>query len=92
MYNKLFKLSLYFENMLLIKKADLTSDMATRIMHSLVPYTVEHPDEARNIQTHLTDKHLLSVAERYVERGLSICYEELAHLNNQTLTTLQAKA
>jgi len=85
MYNKLFKLSLYFENMLLIKKADLTSDMATRIMHSLVPYTVEHPDEARNIQTHLTDKHLLSVAERYVERGLSICYEELAHLNNQTV-------
>ncbi len=83
MYDKLFKLSLYFENLLLIKKADLTSDMATRIMHSLVPYTVEHPDEARNIQTHLTDKHLLSVAERYVERGLSICYEELAHLNNQ---------
>lgn len=77
MYNKLFKLALYFEKYAIVKNADLTSDMATRIMHSLVPYTVEHPEEARNIQTHLTDKHLLSVAERYVERGLNICYEEM---------------
>jgi len=87
MYAKILKLAKAYEHHIkiakgLTKKASITSDLAVRIMHSLVPKATEHPMEAQFAQTHLAQKHLLGVAERYMERAAKIIQEELVHCQN----------
>jgi hypothetical protein len=83
MYNKILKLAkLYEQHLKLTKRASIASDLALRIMHSLVPKATEHPMEAQLAQTHLTQKHLIDVAERYMERAAKIIKEEMVHSPN----------
>jgi hypothetical protein len=85
MFNDLLILSSNFEKAAaaLIKNATINSDMAIRIMHSIVPTVTEGPDEAKNAQTLLTEKHLLSVAERYMKRAARIIVEELYYSSDK---------
>lgn len=80
MYDIILKLAKEYRN--IVKKADVVSDLAIRIMHSLVPYTVDHPDEARSVQTHLTEKHLLDVAKRYIKNAMDIIWLELYEMGD----------
>jgi hypothetical protein len=77
MFVEILKLATIFEQASLKKEASAISDLAIRIMHSLVPYASEHPDQAKSTMMHLTNKHLIGVAERYVQRAAGIIKDEL---------------
>lgn len=86
MFSDLLELSLKFEKIArsgFIKEATISSDLAVRMMHSLVPLATEDPEDAKNAQVQLTIKHLLAVAERYMQRAAKIVVEELLFSSNQ---------
>jgi hypothetical protein len=75
--DKIYKLCYAFKAAM-EKRSDVTSDLATRIMHSLVP-TSGHPEEDRQKLTHLVSTHLIGVADRYVDRAINIIMDELKY-------------
>lgn len=84
MFGKIVKLALIFSEYAGLKKeASIASDLAIRIMHSLIPYSVDHPDQAKSTMVLLTQKHLIGVAERYMERAAKIITDEMSWSRGQ---------
>ena len=79
MITNILKLAKYFEKLAIQKTAGVTSDMAIRIMHSLIPTATQNPMDATEKQIQLTNTHLLGVAERYISRGAKIIQEEMRY-------------
>jgi hypothetical protein len=84
--DKIYKLSIFFKTEM-EKRSDIASDLATRIMHSLVP-TGRHPDEDKQKMTFLVATHLIGVAERYLDSAIKIILDELKYSNNQKIAAI----
>ena len=82
--DKIYKLCCIFK-FAIEKRSDVASDLATRIMHSLVP-TSGHPEEDRQKLTHLVSVHLIGVAERYIDNAIKIILDELRYSSNTEIS------
>lgn len=76
--NSILKLAKYFEKF----AQSVANDMAIRIMHSLIPASVNNPIDAETISSKLTAVHLINVAKRYVKRGCRLIINELSYAHN----------